>query len=1074
MATYDAFISYSHARDKPIASALQSVLQRLGKPWYKRRSLRVFRDDTSLSATPHLWPTIEMALHDSRFLILLASPESASSPWVQKEVAYWLENKSIETLLIAVTQGSLSWDALKGDFSWSESPPLPVALKGRFSNEPRWVDLRNYRGGANPREHQFLDLAADFAAAIHGIPKEDLLSQEVRQQRRALSLAWSAATLLLALVTIAVWNWSSAVAEKKTAEVERNHAQQSQLRAEKNYASAKGTVDRLIYNVTQTIELSQGIRTDTVTRLLDAAKTTLDKLISENPDDLDLKATEATMLDEFAKFYVAAGDLRRASVVASQGVLVVRDLLAHDPANAGFADSQIIALARLGQIRFQTGAFGDAEEAFKEALNVRDALVTRSPLDKRGDITAASANIFIGFMQYTRGDISSAKASFDNALTLARGVDDKNGAFVQATQVLSLIGQAGIYWQAKDVDGARRALDDAVRLGHKVASENPDNFIASALVAGAIGATGDFAVSSKNLELARQAYKEAIELIRSQLRLDPGNIQLKGFATALQLRLDKLNADHPDQTAGAKIDQDSTLESLRAVADQDPENAESRYNLAVALEELGNRQLRAREFVAAIKSYGEERQLAQSLVTQEPTNFTWQWLLAISYEKTGDVYLQLQRASEARASFEGEVTIARRVLTDLPDNMEWRRLLPISLTKLGDAQPSSDELNLATLAYEETVSAARVLIANDESNTDWQRILVIGLDRLGGARSAAKRLQEARILYEEEVEICRSISDRDSDNEDWKNLFVIALDHSGGVYVLLSMPDAAQAAFDEESRIAKSALHGQPSNITWLRRLAVSLEMLGDARRSIGRLNEAQEAYEEDISSARALVASDPSNSDSQRILAVGLDRLANVNSGRRPPHEIEALYREEIEICRQVLAANQTNEDWNGRLANSLGMLADFKRADEDSEGARASYQEEADIARAFKDQNPASAYWHRLFVTSQMNLGDLHFRGRDSDSAASFYSEALAAARELSRLNPSVALWQSDVVLALWRNAQLKQRQSDEASAHALSLEALAITQRVERDNQLFGDAKQWPEMLRNEFKISVPSNQ
>ena len=52
MSLYDAFISYSHAKDKPLAAALQSVMQRLGKPWYRRRALRIFRDDTSLAATP--------------------------------------------------------------------------------------------------------------------------------------------------------------------------------------------------------------------------------------------------------------------------------------------------------------------------------------------------------------------------------------------------------------------------------------------------------------------------------------------------------------------------------------------------------------------------------------------------------------------------------------------------------------------------------------------------------------------------------------------------------------------------------------------------------------------------------------------------------------------------------------------------------------------------------------------------------------------------------------------------------------------------------------------------------------
>ncbi len=75
MALYDAFISYSHAKDKPIAARLQSTIQKLGKPWYRRRALRLFRDDTSLSATPHLWPMIERALGQSRYFLLFASPE---------------------------------------------------------------------------------------------------------------------------------------------------------------------------------------------------------------------------------------------------------------------------------------------------------------------------------------------------------------------------------------------------------------------------------------------------------------------------------------------------------------------------------------------------------------------------------------------------------------------------------------------------------------------------------------------------------------------------------------------------------------------------------------------------------------------------------------------------------------------------------------------------------------------------------------------------------------------------------------------------------------------------------------
>src|SRR4051812_47148726 len=181
MALYDAFISYSHAKDRAIAAALQSVVQKLGKPWYRRRALRVFRDDTSLSATPSLWPSIEGALGKSRYFILLASPQSAASKWVNKEVAHWLDRNRIDTLLVGVTDGNLEWDESAGDFAWREATPLPRALAGRFASEPKWIDLRAYRDNADKNDAKFTELAADFAAAIRGMPKEDLLSQEVRQ-----------------------------------------------------------------------------------------------------------------------------------------------------------------------------------------------------------------------------------------------------------------------------------------------------------------------------------------------------------------------------------------------------------------------------------------------------------------------------------------------------------------------------------------------------------------------------------------------------------------------------------------------------------------------------------------------------------------------------------------------------------------------------------------------------------------------------------------------------------------------------------------------------------------------------
>ena len=76
---YHAFVSYSHAADGKLAPALQKALQKLAKPWYRRRSLEVFRDETGLSVDPHLWGAIVKGLDSSDWLLLLSSPDAAKT-----------------------------------------------------------------------------------------------------------------------------------------------------------------------------------------------------------------------------------------------------------------------------------------------------------------------------------------------------------------------------------------------------------------------------------------------------------------------------------------------------------------------------------------------------------------------------------------------------------------------------------------------------------------------------------------------------------------------------------------------------------------------------------------------------------------------------------------------------------------------------------------------------------------------------------------------------------------------------------------------------------------------------------
>src|SRR4030095_8657746 len=134
---YNAFVSYSHAADGKLGPALQSALHRFARRWYQLRALRVFRDDTNLSVSPALWTSIEKALSESDFLILLASPTAAKSKWVQREVGFWLSKKSREHLLLAVTDGQVAWDDAAGDFDWRITDSPSPNFKGGVARQPQ-------------------------------------------------------------------------------------------------------------------------------------------------------------------------------------------------------------------------------------------------------------------------------------------------------------------------------------------------------------------------------------------------------------------------------------------------------------------------------------------------------------------------------------------------------------------------------------------------------------------------------------------------------------------------------------------------------------------------------------------------------------------------------------------------------------------------------------------------------------------------------------------------------------------------------------------------------------------------
>lgn len=109
---YNAFISYKHAElDNRIAGTIEKDLERYHIPAKVRKKTgykkieRIFRDTDELPITSDLSGTIEEALRNADYLIVLCSTNTCKSMWVEREIKLFLQTHSQDQILTVIADG---------------------------------------------------------------------------------------------------------------------------------------------------------------------------------------------------------------------------------------------------------------------------------------------------------------------------------------------------------------------------------------------------------------------------------------------------------------------------------------------------------------------------------------------------------------------------------------------------------------------------------------------------------------------------------------------------------------------------------------------------------------------------------------------------------------------------------------------------------------------------------------------------------------------------------------------------------------------------------------------------------
>jgi tetratricopeptide (TPR) repeat protein len=911
MALYDAFISYSHAKDKPIAAALQSTVQTLGKAWYKRRSLRVFRDDTSFSATPHLWPTIEAALSQSRFLILLASGEAAASPWVGKEVAYWLEHKSIDTLLIAMTDGELQWDGVAGDFKWSDATPLPPVLKGRFPTEPKWVDLRAYREGASKRDVRFTELSADFAAAVHGMPKEDLLSQEVRQQRRALTLAWSAVALLIVLGGAAAWQWKTAVDAEHVAQAQRQ-------RAEETLNEATLTANGLVTDLTGKFRQKTGMPRALVRDILERAQALQKQLLNRGETSVDLQQSAAVASGQLSETLLLMGDTKAAIEAAQSDCKILEDLLAagsptvSPQQRTALQTSLAFGYRYLGYALEAAGRREEALAAFQKSLATADKLAQADPKNTNVQLMLATAYEKVGDLLVAGGKSTDALAAFRKALAIREQAapDTAGESYGRIGDVLVALGQRedalamfqkAVAAREKQVaddpsDAARqefldqqyvilgRALEDSGRLADALSifqkaktgfenlaasdSRNIEWQVESATIESEIA---EVLLAMGRYADALAAYQKGQPIFEKLAAADPDSVDLQRH-----VEIGDNNIGGLLMQVGKFADALVFFQKAVAICDRftsaDHGSAAWQRELAVSYGDLADALTNLDRVDEAIANYQKSSSILEKLVAVDPGNTGWQHDLSVMYEHLAGALNATHRQDDALAAYQKAQTIDEQLAAAHPNDLVAQMSLAIGYIHIGDMMRATGKLDDALSSYQKSLVLAEKLVSADQANAEWQRQLHIAYERIGVVLRASGKLDEALVNFQKMVAVCEKLADRDDARalKDLENGYY----HVGDVLIDLARPQDALQAYGKALAIAAHLATMDPTNARWDSDKNLAYQKIATAQIALGRNEDALDSYRQGGAILEKRAAAEPANTTWQRSLSVSYDKI--------------------------------------------------------------------------------------------------------------------------------------------------------------------------------------------------------
>jgi non-specific serine/threonine protein kinase/serine/threonine-protein kinase len=568
-----------------------------------------------------------------------------------------------------------------------------------------------------------------------------------------------------------------------------------------------------------------------------------------------------------------------------------------------------------------------------------------------------------------------------------------------------------------DGKGALVAYQESLKWAEAHVRMMPNNVVAHRDLMIAHNKLGDMQRSLGRPAQSAEHYRRSDRILADLLLRLPNDPQLLHDRVVTLQRQAEILLDQGDTELALKTAKDTV--SGHRVLDRQLGTVQSKRDLAVALQALGDIQVQAGLSSDAVKSFEEAEAILEDLNSDGVVNAPLERDRMVLNNRMGDLLFRTNRTSEALQRYQRGLQSSRYLAGIDPHNSEAQHDLALSHERIGDILEIEHQL---TDALEHFVAARTIRRAMADANPTLnvhQRTLSVALENCGDVLiRLAGRADEAETNYRESLIIRQALVD--SDPESREAMHDLALSHIklGRFQMDCGQTAAALESFANALKIRRRLFDKDPQNLLDKHKLVLGLQYYGDILLRMNHSEEAIAYYHQSRDHAQALVAADPANSDYKEVLAISLELIGSVQNRTGQFDDALATALELLKIREDLATANPNAHNRSNlaigheHVGNALLRLNRVKDA-LDHHGKSLT------ISQQLAQQSPGDLDAQRSLALAYQKVGTALRHVSKEDEALSSFQESQSILEELVRRAPKNTQFQHDLGVVLERLA-------------------------------------------------------